>query len=157
MIGGSGRSRLRSVLVFVQVALSFVLFWNWIIASKPGATPKLRSGILDTKRRGVGGGSFFFGLQAQRAKIFYEQMSERVRALPGVQSAALARVRPFSYADYWSAPLEIEGYHRHHAMSRWRQNTIKLAKDTLAQSASQELQAGNSLATMTKTRSCDRQ
>jgi predicted permease len=37
-------------------------------------------------------------------------MLERIRALPGVQSAALARVRPFSYAVYSSAPLEIEGY-----------------------------------------------
>src|SRR5947208_7598926 len=50
------------------------------------------------------------GYKPDRAKNFYEQLLERIRALPGVQSAALARVRPFSYAVYSSAPLEIEGY-----------------------------------------------
>src|SRR6202022_3582696 len=50
------------------------------------------------------------GYKPDRAKIFYEQLTERIRALPGVQSAALARVRPFSYTVYSSAPLEIEGY-----------------------------------------------
>jgi predicted permease len=50
------------------------------------------------------------GYKPDRAKIFYEQFLERIRALPGVQSAALARVRPFSYAVYSSAPLEAEGY-----------------------------------------------
>src|SRR5205085_2342138 len=53
---------------------------------------------------------FSAGYKPDRAKIFYEQMLERIRALPGVQSATLARVRPFSYAVYSSAPLEIEGY-----------------------------------------------
>jgi predicted permease len=53
---------------------------------------------------------FSAGYKPDRAKIFYEQLLERIRALPGIQSAALARVRPFSYAVYSSAPLEIEGY-----------------------------------------------
>jgi predicted permease len=35
---------------------------------------------------------------------------ERIRTLPGVQSATLARLRPFSYGVYSSAPLEIESY-----------------------------------------------
>src|SRR4030095_6639901 len=53
---------------------------------------------------------FSAGYKPDRAKIFYEQLLERIRALPGVQSAALARVRPFSYAGYSLATLEIEGY-----------------------------------------------
>jgi predicted permease len=53
---------------------------------------------------------FSAGYKPDRAKIFYEQLLERIRALPGVQSATLARLRPFSYGVYSSAPLEIEGY-----------------------------------------------
>ena len=53
---------------------------------------------------------FSAGYKPDRAKVFYEQLLERVRVLPRVQSATLEGVRPFSYADYSSAPLEIEGY-----------------------------------------------
>ena len=45
-----------------------------------------------------------------RAKIFHTQLLDRVRALPGVESAALTRVTPFSYNPPSSAPIEIDGY-----------------------------------------------
>jgi len=111
MIGGSGRSRLRSVLVFVQVALSFVLI--------AGAGLVLRSLVrmqnadpgFSTRSVVVSSVDLFSaGYKPDRAKIFYNQLVERIRALPGVQSATLARLRPFSYGTYSSAPLEIEGY-----------------------------------------------
>jgi predicted permease len=35
---------------------------------------------------------------------------DRVRTLPGVQSAALTRVIPFSYNVFSSAPIEVDGY-----------------------------------------------
>jgi putative ABC transport system permease protein len=111
LVAGSGRSRVRSVLVFVQVALSFVLIAGTglllrslvqIQNSDPGFST--RNVVVSTADL------FSAGYKVDRAKIFYEQLLERIRALPGVQSAALARVRPFSYADYESAALEIEGY-----------------------------------------------
>ena len=111
LIGGSGRSRVRSVLVFVQVALSFVLI--------AGTGLLLRSLVLmqnsdpgfSTQNVVVSAADLFSaGYKPDPAKIFSEQMLERIRALPGVQSVALARVRPFSYTVYSSAPLEIEGY-----------------------------------------------
>src|SRR5213076_1462166 len=43
-------------------------------------------------------------------KIFHTQLLDRVRALPGVESAALTRVTPFSYNPPSSAPIEIDGY-----------------------------------------------
>ena len=111
MIGGSGRSRLRSVLVFVQVALSFVLIAGTGLLLRSLAQMQSSDPGFSTRNVVVSSVDLFSaGYKPDRAKIFYEQLLERIRALPGVQSAALARVRPFSYGTYSSAPLEIEGY-----------------------------------------------
>src|SRR5207248_11497336 len=53
---------------------------------------------------------FSAGYKLDRAKIFHTQLLDRVRALPGVESAALTRVMPFSYNPPSSAPIEIDGY-----------------------------------------------
>ena len=50
------------------------------------------------------------GYDARRARRFQDELMTRVQALPGVESAAYARVAPFSYRTYSSAPLLIEGY-----------------------------------------------
>jgi predicted permease len=111
MIGGSGRSRLRSMLVFVQVALSFVLIAGTGLLLRSLAQMQNSDPGFSTRNVVVSVADLFSaGYKVDRAKIFYEQLLERIRALPGVQSAALARVRPFSYSVYSSAPLEIEGY-----------------------------------------------
>src|SRR5213080_3096355 len=111
MIGGSGRSRLRSVLVFVQVALSFVLIAGTGLLLRSLAQIQSSDPGFSTRNVVVSSVDLFSsGYKPERAKIFYEQMLERIQALPGVQSATLARVRPFSYSVYSSAPLEIEGY-----------------------------------------------
>jgi predicted permease len=55
---------------------------------------------------------FSAGYSVQRAKQFYTQLLERVRAIPGVESASLARLAPFSYGVFSSGPLEIDGYER---------------------------------------------
>jgi macrolide transport system ATP-binding/permease protein len=111
VVGGSGRSRLRSVLVFVQVALSFVLIAGTGLLLRSLVQMQNSDPGFSTRNVVVSAADLFStGYKPDRAKIFYEQMLERIRALPGVQAAALARVRPFSYAVYSSAPLEIEGY-----------------------------------------------
>src|SRR6266403_2106946 len=110
-VGGSGRSRLRSALVFVQVALSFVLIAGTGLLLRSLMQIQKSDPGFSTRNVVVSAADLLSaGYKADRAKIFYEQLLERIRALPGVQSAALARVRPFSYAVYSSAPLEIEGY-----------------------------------------------
>jgi predicted permease len=111
MIGGSGRSRLRSVLVFVQVALSFVLIAGTGLVLR--SLVRMQNADPGFSTRSVVASSvdlFSAGYKLDRAKIFYDQLFDRIRALPGVQSATLARLRPFSYGVYSSAPLEIEGY-----------------------------------------------
>jgi predicted permease len=111
VVGGSGRSRLRSVLVFVQVALSFVLIAGTGLLLRSLVQMQNSDPGFSTRNVVVSAADLFSaGYKLDRAKIFYEQLLERIQALPGVQSAALARVRPFSYAVYSSAPLEIEGY-----------------------------------------------
>src|SRR6478736_6612591 len=111
LVGGSGRSRLRSVLVFVQVALSFVLIAGTGLLLRSLVQMQNSDPGFSTRNVVVSSADLFSNsYKPERAKIFYEQMLERIRALPGVQSVALARVRPFSYAVYSSAPLETEGY-----------------------------------------------
>jgi putative ABC transport system permease protein len=111
LIGGSGRSRVRSVLVFVQVALSFVLIAGTGLLLRSLVQMQNSDPGFSTRNVVVSAADLFSaGYKLDRSKIFYEQMLQRIRALPGVQSATLEGVRPFSYADYSSAPLEIEGY-----------------------------------------------
>lgn len=110
VLGGTGRSRLRSALVLVQVSLSFVLLagtglllqsLNKMRNANPGFSTDVIVSVADL---------FSAGYNLERAKIFHSQLLDRVRTLPGVESAALTRVIPFSYNDFSSAPIEVDGY-----------------------------------------------
>ena len=111
VVGGRGRAWVRSGLVLVQVALSFVLLVGAGLLIKslqemrtasPGfaAESVLTSGV-DLEAAGY---------DAPRARNFQDQLMERVQALGGVQSAAYARVRPFTFIPYTSAPIAVDGY-----------------------------------------------
>lgn len=106
-----GRARLRAGLVIVQVSLSFVLVvgaslvvlsLNKIRTGSPGFS---MDGVLNTAINLLGS-----GYDTQRAKNFQDAFMLRVRALPGVESAAYARVTPFSYRTYASAAIAVDGY-----------------------------------------------
>src|SRR6266536_2740827 len=110
VLGGSTRSRLRSVLVLVQVSLRFILLAGTGLLlqslikmrnASPGFNTNVVASVVDL---------FSAGYNLERAKIFHTQLLDRVRTLPGVESAALTRVIPFSYNDFSSAPIEIDGY-----------------------------------------------
>jgi macrolide transport system ATP-binding/permease protein len=111
VVGGHGRTRLRSALVVLQICLSFILIAGGglllqslrrIEQASPGfdTTGVITSGIDLVSA----------GYHAERARIFQDQLLDRLHAVPGVESAARARVRPFSFRDYSSAPLAIDGY-----------------------------------------------
>src|SRR5438094_1329823 len=110
VLSGSSRSRLHSALGLVQVSLSFVFVagtglllqsLNKMRNASPGfSTDVIVSGV----------DLFSGGYNLERAKIFHTQLLDRVRTLPGVESAALTRVYPFSYTDFSSAPIEVDGY-----------------------------------------------
>ncbi len=111
VVGGSGRSRLRSALVLVQVSLSFVLLAGTgsllqSLQRMQNASPGFLTNNVIVSVTDL----FSAGYKLDRAKIFHTQLLDRVRTLPGVESAALARVTPFSYKPPSSAPIEIDGY-----------------------------------------------
>src|SRR5260370_41430324 len=110
VLGGSTRSRLRSALVLVQVSLSFILLAGTGLLlqslikmrnASPGFNANVVSSVVDL---------FSAGYNVERAKIFHTQLLDRVGTLPGVESAALTRVIPFSYNVFSSAPIEGDGY-----------------------------------------------
>lgn len=89
---GSARSRLSSALVVAQVSICFVLLIpaglllrsvQLNLATDPGYEAK---NLLS-----VGYSLELSGYDAERAKIFQDQLITRLRALPGVQSVSLDR------------------------------------------------------------------
>ncbi|HSP94092.1 MAG TPA: ABC transporter permease, partial [Thermoanaerobaculia bacterium] len=111
VVGGSGRSRVRSSLVVVQVSLSFVLLIGagLLIRSLQG----IRDASPGFSTRGVLVSSVDLvaaGYDTQRIRTFQDDLLDRLRALPGVESAALLRIVPFSFRSYSSAPIAVDGY-----------------------------------------------
>src|SRR5467141_1544187 len=109
--GGHGKSWLRSGLVVLQVSLSFLLLVGTGLLMQslqrirnlnPGFSTK---DVLETAvdLRGA-------GYELQRAIHFNEELLERVQALPGVESAALARSTPLSYGSFSSSAIAVDGY-----------------------------------------------
>jgi macrolide transport system ATP-binding/permease protein len=111
VVGGGGRAWIRSTLVLVQVSLSFVLLVGAglliqslqnIRGSSPGFSTE---GVLFTAVDLVSA-----GYDAERAKTFQDELINRVRSLPAVDSAVFARVTPLGYASFSSAPIAVDGY-----------------------------------------------
>ena len=111
VIGTRGKSKLRSALILLQVALSFVLLVGAglllesvqrIRNTSPGFS---RDGVLITSIN-----LLTAGYDPARAKNFLDELLNRVQGLAGVESAAYARVVPFSYIGYSSAPVAVDGY-----------------------------------------------
>ena len=110
VVAGSNRSRLRSALVLVQVSHSFVLLAGTGLLLQSlnkmrNASPGFATDVVST-----GADLFSAGYKPDRAKIFVSQLLDRVRTIPGVESATVTRVMPFSYNVFSSAPIEIDGY-----------------------------------------------
>jgi predicted permease len=111
VVGGGGRSRLRSALVVLQVCLSFVLIAGAGLLLESLQRIRNASPGFSTNDVVVSGVDLFSaGYNVERAKIFQNQLLDRVRTIPGVESAAWARVRPFSYKVYSTSPIAIDGY-----------------------------------------------
>jgi len=105
-----GRVGLRDVLVVTQLALSLVLLigaalfvrsLKQAITFDPGfASQSLVIASLETRGTGI---------DKRQGPLFYEQMLERVRHLPGIQGATLTRVIPLSGGGQRRG-VELEGY-----------------------------------------------
>jgi predicted permease len=95
----------------MQVSLSFVLLvgaglllqsLQRIRNSSPGFSTH---GVLDTAVNLVSA-----GYDAQRAQTFQDELLDRVRALPGVESAAFGRMTPLDYGSFSSTAIAVDGY-----------------------------------------------
>ena len=111
VVGGSQRAVLRWGLIVVQVSLSFVLLvgaglllksLSAIQNTSPGFTTH---GVLTTWVDLTAA-----GYDTQRARHFQDALTDRLQSFGGVQSVAFARVTPFSYSGYSSAPIAVDGY-----------------------------------------------
>jgi macrolide transport system ATP-binding/permease protein len=111
VVGSRGRGWIRSGLVVVQVSLSFVLLvgaglllqsLQKIRNSSPGFSTH---GVLSTAVDLVSA-----GYDLQSAQTFRDELLERVKALPGVESAAFARATPLGYGSYSESPIAVDGY-----------------------------------------------
>jgi macrolide transport system ATP-binding/permease protein len=111
VVGGRGRAWVRSGLVLVQVSLSFVLLvgaglllqsLQKIRNSSPGFSTH---DVVFTAVNLVSA-----GYDAQAAQSFQDELMDRVRVLPGVESAAFARATPLGYGSFSSSPIVVDGY-----------------------------------------------
>src|SRR6266478_3641056 len=111
VVGGGGRTWVRSSLVVVQVSLSFILLvgagllmqsLQKIRNTSPGFSTR---NVLDTAVLLVSA-----GYDAPRAQSFQDDLLERVKALPGVESAAFGRMTPLSYGSFSSSLIAVDGY-----------------------------------------------
>jgi len=111
VVGGGGRAWVRSGLVVMQVSLSFVLLvgaglllqsLQKIRNTSPGFSTR---NVLDTAVNLVPA-----GYDAPRAQSFQDELLQRVKTLPGVESAAFARMTPLSYGSFSSTVIAVDGY-----------------------------------------------
>jgi len=107
VVGGRGKRHLRSGLILMQVALSFVLL---------AATGLLARSVQEIRNTNPGFDTHDLlttsidfadaGYDAARAVNFEDELADRLGQVPGVRSVAFSRVRPFTYGSYATAPDE---------------------------------------------------
>jgi predicted permease len=94
-LGGGRKARLRSVLVVLQVALSFVLLITaGLTVRSLRHTERLGPGFDPSRTVTLSVDLGLQGYDEQKGQVFYQQLSQHVRALPGVQAAGLIRSLP---------------------------------------------------------------
>jgi predicted permease len=111
VVGARGTAWVRSGLVVFQVCLSFILLVGAALLLQ--SLQKIRTtspGFSTTNVVQTGVSLISAGYDVPHAKTFQEELIARVRALPGVESAAFARVTPLGYGTYSSTTIAVDGY-----------------------------------------------
>jgi predicted permease len=111
VVGARGGTWVRSGLVVFQVCLSFILLVGATLLLQ--SLQKIRTtspGFSTTNVVQTGVSLVSAGYDVPHAKTFQEELIARVRALPGVESAAFARQTPLGYGTYSSSPIAVDGY-----------------------------------------------
>jgi predicted permease len=111
VVGARGKAWMRSSLVVLQVSLSFILLVGAALLLE--SLEKIRTtspGFSTTSVVTTGVSLVAAGYDVPRAKTFQYELIDRLSVLPGVQSAAFARVTPLGYGTYSSTPIAVDGY-----------------------------------------------
>jgi macrolide transport system ATP-binding/permease protein len=111
VVGARGRAWMRSSLVVFQVSLSFILLVGAALLLK--SLEKIRSidpGFTTTRVVTTGVPLVAAGYDVPRAKLFQDELIDRLSALPGVESATFARVTPLGYGTFSSTLIAVDGY-----------------------------------------------
>lgn len=112
--GVSGTRRktwMRSLMVGAQVSASFILVVGGVLlfqslrrlnVADPGFSPdNVLTTFVDLAA---------VGYNPARAKQFRDQLTDRLRTMPEIESAAWVKVKPISYASFFNAPITITTY-----------------------------------------------
>jgi macrolide transport system ATP-binding/permease protein len=111
VVGAHQRAWVRSTLVLVQVSLSLLLLIGagLLILSMQAvrnASPGFSvDGVVTTSID-----LFAARYDASRARLFENELIDRLQAIDGIQSAAFSRKAPFSYRSYSVSPIAVDGY-----------------------------------------------
>src|SRR6202521_1492958 len=111
VVGARGKAWVRSGLGVFQGCLSFILLVGAGLLLQSLQKIRTTSPGFSTKNVVQTGVSLISaGYDVPHAKTFQEELIARVRALPGVESAAYARLSPLGYGTYSSTPIAVDGY-----------------------------------------------
>lgn len=110
-VQGRGRTRFRGALVAVQVAVSLLLLVAAGLTLRTvNAARNADIGFDPANAVSVAVDLQLNGYDDRRGLIFYEQLLQRMRAAPGVESAGLAAVVPLRMIEASSRRVVAEGY-----------------------------------------------
>jgi len=111
VVGVRSKAWVRSGLVIFQVSLSFVLLVGAALLLESlhkirNTSPGFSTTTVVTTHVSLVAG----GYDAPRARIFQDELLDRLNRLPGIESAAFAAVTPLGYATFPSTPIAIDDY-----------------------------------------------
>jgi predicted permease len=110
VVGGAGRGRLRNALVVTQVAMSLLLLIGaGLFLRSLRNLSNLGPGFQAERLVGFNIDPSLNGYSVPRLKTFYQQLTSDLRALPGVQSVAVASMRIMENNE-WDSSMTAEGY-----------------------------------------------
>jgi predicted permease len=110
-LGTRRKTWMRSLMAASQVTASFVLLVGGVLlfqslrrlsVADPGFST---DNVLTTTFDLTG-----MGYDPVRSKQFRDDLADRVRTMPGIESAAWVKIKPISYATFLTAPITIDEY-----------------------------------------------
>jgi macrolide transport system ATP-binding/permease protein len=113
LTSGAGRGRLRQTLVVAQVALSVVL----LVCASLFARSLQRAQVSDpgfTLRQGLLASIDLLsnGYDEPRGIVFFQQLQQRLQAIPGIESASVTAALPLDLSGGSDMGVRIDGYDR---------------------------------------------